>query len=126
MPGTAERTISVAERDYTKTVTIADSSSLSGATDLGYATFCGFITPSGWTTAAVSFAAATSLAGTYYPVLSASGAEITTGSVAASKWVALDPADFAGIRWLKIQSGTSAVPVNQSGGDIITLVLRGV
>lgn len=122
----AERVVSVPERVFTKTVTIADSASLSGAIDLGDYTLCGIIVPSGWSTATISFAASDSLAGTYYPVYSSSGAEVVTGSITGGTavWVALDPADFAGIRYLKVRSGTSAAATNQSGGDTLTLVVR--
>lgn len=124
--GSAERTVSVAERNYLYTVTIAGSASLSGAVDLGPFTLCGLLLASTWDTNVISFAASTTLGGTYVPILSASGAEVATGSIAASKWIALDPADFAGIRFLKIRSGTSSAAVNQGDDTIVTLVVRTV
>ena len=123
-----EMTYARAGRIYNKTVTIADTTSLSDAADLGDETLCGVIVPSTWSTAAISFLAATTLTGTYYPLYSASGAEVVTGSITGGTavWVALDPADFAGVRYLKVRSGTSAAAVNQSGGDTLTLVTRAV
>lgn len=124
-----EMTYARAGRIYNKTVTIADSASQpTDGVDLGDETLCGVIVPSTWSTAAISFLAATTLTGTYYPLYSASGAEVVTGSITGGTavWVALDPADFAGVRYLKVRSGTSAAAVNQSGGDTLTLVTRAV
>lgn len=118
------------------TATIADSASLSGAVRIqypdngsnSYTTLCGIIVPSGWTTAVISFAAGLTAAGTFYPVYNAAGAEVVTGSITGGTavWVALDPADFAGIPFIKIRSGTAGAAVAQSGGDGLTLVVRGV
>jgi hypothetical protein len=120
----AERVIPVPSREFTHSVTIAGSASLSGAIDLYDYTLCGVITDSAWDGGAISFAAATTLSGTYVAVVNSAGSEVTTGSIAASKWCALDPADFAGVRYLKIQSGTSAATVNQGDATVLTLVLR--
>jgi len=119
-----EQMIILAARDYSHTVTIAASGSLSGAIDLGNYTLCGVRTDSAWDGGAISFASSTAIGGTYVPVISASGAEVTTGSIAASKHAALDPADFVGVQFLKIQSGTSAAVVAQGDATVLTLVLR--
>lgn len=118
------------------TATIANGESLSGAVRIqypdngndGYTTLCGIIVPSGWTTAVISFAAGLTVDGTFYPVLTAAGAEVVTGSITGGTavWIALDPADFSGIPFIKIRSGTSAAAVNQSGSDSLTLVTRSV
>lgn len=119
--------LSNSERFSVTTVTIADSASLSGAADLSSqsGTLVAIQTPSGWTSAVMTFQA--SFDGTTYGNLyNSAGAEVTTGSIAASTYVALDPADFAGVRYLKVRSGTSGTAVNQSSGDILQLVLRQV
>lgn len=128
MPGPAGRTVSVAERDYTNyTVTIADGASLSGAVDLRHYTLVGVITDAAWDTNSMSFAVATSLDGTYVPLHTlTTGAEVVAPGIVASKWFAADPADFAGVRFLKVRSGTSGTPVNQAGATVVTLVVRGV
>lgn len=117
-------------------VTIADSASLSDAARIAvpvgregsFTTLVGIIVPSTWTTAVMSFAAGLTEDGTFYPVYSAAGAEVVTGSITGGTavWVALDPADFAGIPWIKVRSGTSAAAVNQADGDVLTLVTRSV
>lgn len=116
------------------TATIANGASLSGAVEISFpvddarTTLCGIIVPSGWTTAVISFAAGLTATGTFYPVYNAAGAEVVTGSITGGTavWVALDPADFVGIPFIKIRSGTNAAAVAQSGGDDLTLVVRGV
>lgn len=111
------------------TATIADGASLSDAVDLGAGlSLVGIVVPSTWTAAPISFAASLTLVGTYYPLYTAAGAEVVTGSIAGGTavWIALDPADFAGIRYLKLRSGTVAAPVTQSGGDTLVLVVRAI
>lgn len=107
------------------TATIADSQTTSAEVDLGGngLTLVGIIVPSTWTTASISFTAATASGGTFYPVYNAAGAAIATGSITGGTaiWMALDPADFAGIRFLKLVASAS-----QSGGDTLTLITRAV
>lgn len=108
------------------TATIANGASLSGAVDIGSGlSLVGIVTPAGWTTAVVSFQASTALDGTYVDLYKLDGTEMASpGSLAASHWHPLDPADFAGVRYLKVRSGTAAAAVNQAGGDTLTLVVR--
>lgn len=117
-------------KTLTTTVTIANAASLSDAanfTALPGASLCGIIVPSTWSTAALSFAASADNS-TFYPMYNASGAELATGSITGGTavWVALDPADFAGVPYIKVRSGTVGAAVNQSGGDVLTLVYRTV
>lgn len=109
------------------TATIADSASLSGAVDLSSnkGTLVAIQTPAGWTTAVITFQASYD-GSTWCNLYNASGVEVATGSIVASYYVALDPADFAGIRYLKVRSGTAAAAVAQAGGDTLQLVLRAV
>lgn len=77
----------------------------------GFATdglsLCGIQLPSTFTGTAVTFLACDTLSGIYVPVYNASGP--VTYTVAASRYVAIDPKDFFGISFLKIQSnGTEA------------------
>lgn len=107
------------------TATIADGGTSSAEVDLGNygLTLVGIIVPSTWATASISFTAATASGGTFYPVYNAAGAAIATGSIAGGTavWIALDPADFAGIRFLKLVSSAA-----QSGIDVLTLITRAV
>ena len=106
-----------------KPATIATGTAVSDAVDLGSSSLVGLATPAGWTTAVITFQV--SIDGTtYFDYETALGAEVTLASTAASRYRALDPADLAGVRYLKVRSGTSAAPVNQTGGDVIQLVTR--
>lgn len=109
----------------TKSAIIADSGTTSAEVDLspyGH-TLVGIIVPSTWTTASISFTASHRSGGTFYPVYNAAGAALATGSITGGTavWIALDPADFAGIRFIKLVASAS-----QSGGDTLTLITRAV
>ena len=106
--------------------TIANGTSLSGAVDLGAGmTLVGIITPSGWTTAVVTFQSALALAGTLYDLYTLGGVEVASPApLVAQRWHPIDPADFIGVRYLIVRSGTGAVPVNQSSGDVLKLIVR--
>ena len=109
----------------TKTVTIANGASLSGASaDAKQKTLVGVVTPAAWTTAGVSFQVSYDNGTTYVVLWDDTGAEYTIPAVPASRYVAVDPTKFLGVTNIKIQSGTSAATTNQAGSDIVTLVLR--
>ena len=105
--------------------TIADSASLSGGVDLGGRALVGIVTPAGWTTAVMTFQVSTDNS-TWLEYEDVNGTAITIPSTAASKYRAIDAADFLGVRYLKVRSGTSGSAVNQSGSDVVTLVTRSV
>lgn len=108
-----------------RTVSIGAGASLSGGIDCLGQTLVGIILPAGWTTATLSFQG--SVDGTnWYNIYAASGSEVVTGSFSASSYVALDPADFAGVPQLKVRSGSSSAATNQVSAVSPTLVFRGV
>lgn len=107
-----------------KTVTVADGASLSGAAFTEYLELCGVITDSGWNTAALSFQG--SLDNTNFFNVFNGATELSYAAIAASSWVAFDPALFLGIPYIKVRSGTAGTPVNQTGASVVTLVLRQV
>ena len=109
-----------------QTVTIADSASLSSAKELPFGgVLVGVIARTGWTTAGVSFQVSVD-GTTYYVLLDPAGAEYTIPAVVAARYVALDPTMFMGVKYVKVQSGTSASTTAQSGGDTVDLVFRQV
>lgn len=101
---------------FDKTVTISDTEATSDAVDLGGNTLVGITIPTGFDGTAITFSVATSIDGTYRSWYKDGSALSKT--VTANIATALDPADFAGVRYLKIVSGT-----NQSSGDV-TLTLH--
>lgn len=105
------------------TATIASGASLSGAVDLGSGGRAARIAmPAAWTTANLTFQA--SYDGiTYNNLYDKDGVEYTA-QAAASRSILLPVADWYGIRYLKVRSGTSAAAVNQ--GAARSLIIQAV
>jgi hypothetical protein len=106
------------------TIIIANGESLSGSVGLGGSTMVGIVMPATWTAANLTVQASHDGA-TYNNLYDDLGTEVTV-TAAASRYIALDPSVFAGIRYLKVRSGTSGSAVNQGGDRTITLVTRPV
>ena len=62
---------------------------------------------------------------TYNNLFDSTGTEVSI-AVAASRFVALDPAVFAGIPYLKARTGTSGSPTAQTADITLTLVTHGL
>ena len=107
-----------------KTVTIASGESLSGSIDFSSFTPVALVMPSAWTAASITFQASHNNS-TWGNIYDKDGTEYTL-TTAASRYVLLNPADFASVRGLKVRSGTAASAVNQEAARTITLVLREV
>ncbi|MFQ5850898.1 MAG: hypothetical protein ACE5JU_09955 [Candidatus Binatia bacterium] len=109
-----------------RTATIAAAASLSGEIDLEGFKIIGIVMPAAWTAANLTFQAADVTGGTFQDVFDDAGTEVTV-TVAAARYIGLDATmpELAGIRFLKIRSGTSAVPVNQAAARTLTLILKG-
>lgn len=102
------------------TVVIANGGTASAEIDLQGTTLHGVYIPSSFTGTSITFTAAPSPGGTHAAVTDGNGNAITK-TVAAGKFVPLNPADFAGVRWLKLASGSA------EGGDrTIALAVRPV
>jgi hypothetical protein len=86
--------------------TIAASGTTSGAVDLGHATLCGIYVPSSFTGTALTFTASETADGTFAPVKDGAGAAVSK-TVAAGDYIYLDPVILAGVRFLKIVSGST-------------------
>jgi hypothetical protein len=107
------------------TVSIAAGASLSGATSFpldqdGYQ-ITGIVMPAAWDAAGLTFQGSVDDT-TYGNVVDATGAEVSA-TVAAGQYLAVPPALLQGISYLKLRSGTSAVPVVQAAKRDLTLVL---
>lgn len=89
----------------TATFTIDSSGTVSNAVDLGDRTLVGLQLPT-MTGTAITFQASTSLDGTYVAVKGSDGASISY-TTASSTYVAIQPAVLAGIRFIKIVSGSA-------------------
>jgi len=103
----------------TKTATIADNGTTSTEIDLENGTLCGFYTPAGLVGTAITFTVSTETGGTFVGVEKQDGSALTY-TVEASKYYYLNPADFAGVRFIKLVSGSS-----ETGGPLtFTIVYR--
>lgn len=110
--------------------TIASGASLSGAV-LCDGRLAGIITDTAWTAAAITFSVSAD-GTTYYDLWSggegtAAEATIASGNIStsAAKFISLTFANWVGIKYVKIRSGTSASPVNQGSARSLSLVLAG-
>lgn len=103
---------------------ILSGASLSGSIDLIGFLLAGIQMPTGWTAASITFQASVD-GTTFQDVYDTEGNEYTIASAgaAASRFIALDPRDFAGVRFLKIRSGSSAAAVNQGADRTFGLAL---
>lgn len=112
----------VSELPVAVSVTIANGASLSGAIDCSEGRPARIVIPSAWTTANLTFQ--TSYDGTTYNDLyDAFGTEYTVTVGGASRGIILPLADFIGVRYLKVRSGTTGTPVTQGADRTLKLVL---
>jgi len=106
---------------------IASGTSLSNAVNLGGLRLFGFIMPSGWTTAALTFLASFDNGSTYVTMESVyDGTEITYTVSPPGYYPLPNPQIFAAVTDMKVQSGPSSAPVNQTADRAIQLVLRSI
>ncbi|MDI9847367.1 hypothetical protein QM467_04740 [Rhodoblastus sp. 17X3] len=104
---------------------IASGQALSGQIDLGDKTLVGIIMPAAWTAAGLTFQVSPDGGATFIEHTNSAGAA-TNFTVAASQYIAVDPALWRGVNSLKLRSGTSGAPVNQGALAAIILVVRPV
>lgn len=91
----------------------------SEAVNLENETLCGLHIPSTFNGTAITFTVAPTFGGTYR-TMQVDGSDYSV-TVAASKYVALDPANFAGVQFFKIVSGTS-----EADAESVSLATRPV
>lgn len=109
---------------YSETATIAINQSLSAAIDLKGRPLVGILMPASWTTARLSFQV--SLDGsTYVDLYNTQGDEFIS-EASTSRFIAMTQFEFLPVRYVKIRSGTSAVPVNQAAARSLVLATRDV
>ena len=108
------------------TATIASGATgLSAAVDLReYGTLIGISMPGTWVAANLTFQTSADGGTTYQNFYDSVGNEYTV-TAAASRNIMINAADFLGVRYLKIRSGTSGTPVNQTASrDLILTTLE--
>lgn len=104
------------------TITTA-ADGLSEAVNISGLTLCSVQMPTAWTDARIGFQASVNGSSDYYPVFNTTGDNLTYPT-SASRVVAFNPAEFAGIERLKLVSETSAgVAVAQAAARTLVLGL---
>jgi hypothetical protein len=115
------------------TVTIANGASLSDADaisinesrDKPAHSLVAILMPSAWTAADLTFQVSNDNT-TFYEMVNTAGNNVSVTSPAADEWVAIDPADFVGVEYLKVRSGTVGAAVAQGAARVLTLLTRPV
>jgi hypothetical protein len=108
------------------TATIPINTAISGVVVLGAFSVLIIEMPAGWDAADMTFQVSSdnSTWRDYYANAAGVLTEYKLTGPAASKAYAMPPADFAAAQYLKVRSGTSASPVNQTAARTINLVAR--
>lgn len=109
---------------FDKDVTISQSQVLSDAVDISGASLVGVKTPATWTTANLTLQASTDNT-SFLDMYDGDGNEVTV-TAGADRYINLNPADFASLRFIKLRSGTSGSTVSQTGNRTLTLICRPV
>jgi hypothetical protein len=110
------------------TATISAGTALSSAVDLGGAVMLALVIPSGWTAAGLTFQASVDGV-TYGDVFDDANTEVTVPSAAVVAGRVIVPAgeleNLAPLRWIKLRSGPSSLPVNQASTVAIQIITKG-
>ena len=101
-------------------VDISEDDDLTNALDMRGKTLVGLIMPAALTSTSITFSGCETVDGTFVDLYDTSGTQISV-TVAASRYILIDPADFASIRFLKIVMGS-----NELADRTITAVMRAV
>lgn len=100
-------------------IAIANGASLSVAYNLQGKIPAGIYMPAAWTAAGLTFQVSPDGV-TYYNLHTSAGEYSLT--TAASIFLSLSQANFAGANYIKVRSGTGAVPVNQGAARALVLM----
>jgi hypothetical protein len=106
-------------------ITIALGASLSDEIDLGGASILAIETPAAFTGTVLTFQASRTTGGTYKNVHDDAGIEVSV-TVGVGRMVAIDLAalKLASFRYIKIRSGTSAIPVVEDAERTLYLITK--
>lgn len=102
---------------------IANGEALSAAVALGQAIPIGILVPASWTAANLTVLASVDDQN-WSNVYDAAGTELTITVGGSSRYIALDQTLFVGFVNIKLRSGTSGTPVNQTGAKTLKIVTK--
>jgi hypothetical protein len=101
---------------------ISSGTALSPEVDLGIRSLVGIAMPAGWDAAALTFQASVDGGTTWQEMTTSAGVAISF-VVGAGQYMAVDPTLWRGVNAIKVRSGTSGAPVNQTSDRILTLMV---
>lgn len=104
----------------------AGAAGISAAIGLGGKTLVGVVIPAAWVTAGISFQASGDGGTTFGELLDETATARSISSVTGGAYtvIAVDPTKWRGINEIKVRSGTSGSPVNQTGAPTLLLLVR--
>jgi len=105
------------------TATISSGNSLSAAVDLRNEYVEKILMPAAWDAAALTFQVCETESGTYRDLYTET-AEFSVSAAGAGRAIVVPPERWLGGAWLKVRSGTSGTPVNQTADRAIQLEVR--
>jgi|WetSurMetagenome_2_1015567.scaffolds.fasta_scaffold00223_14 hypothetical protein len=108
-----------------KTATILTGQATSDVVDIRNARNIAFILPATWTTAGITFQACDSADGTFVDLKNDAGTEVAI-TAAQNTAIVLNTALMAvtAMPYIKIRSGTSSSPTNQSATRLIKVIYK--
>ena len=112
------------ERSF-NTATIASSASLSGAVQARGLVLTAIAMPDGWDAASITFQSSSDSGTTWVDLYDETG-EVEVSTTGADRVIALNQTPFLGLEYLKVRSGTTGTPVNQTAERAITLIFTAV
>jgi hypothetical protein len=105
------------------TCTIASGATgLSDAARLGGQALCGIQLPATWVAAALTFQVSYDGGATFVDLYDANDQEVTIAAPTQGHYLALNPGLFPGVAMVKVRSGTSGTPVDQTASRVLKLV----
>jgi hypothetical protein len=120
---TQPKTITPCRKTYAIATVSTSTDGLSDVVDLGGMSLSSIQNATDWTAASFTFKASASTTATMNSVYHTTAAVELTYGTTPSMFHVLDPAFFAGMRYIQIRSGTSAVPVAQAAARSVILGL---
>ena len=102
--------------------TIAGAAAVSTGVQINNIDIVGLEMPAGWDAASITLQASRDGAA-WFNVYDQFGTELTL-TTAASRYIAIPPSLLAGVGYIRIRSGTSATPVNQTAARTLVWLMR--
>ena len=107
------------------TLTIPNGTSVSAAMDLNATALVGFFGPAAWTAAALQIQASADGATNWGTITDSAAAAVSSWSAVTALYpVSVDMGAMLPFRYIRLLSGTVALPVNQGADRVFTMITR--